>query len=537
MANILSYLKWRGDICFSDNHPFNELDNLVLARLAYANFRGIVPSPETQQSITISEAAECYLALHTNLEKSSFDDILFHLAAAPRFQNARLSNFVDILDDEKEQTQFAALHITLSDNTVYIAFRGTDFTIVGWREDFMMGYQVVPAQRYAAKYIQDTLHTNGTMYRIGGHSKGGNLSVYAAMMCSDTQKDAITAIYNNDGPGLSSNLLDRAKYNKIKNRVIRIVPEFSIIGMIFENEPSKRIVKSSGRGILQHDLLTWEVSVNKVKQCEILTSQCRMCNDVIDRWMEEVDDVHRVIFVKNLFDALESGGAKTITELAAGGVHSFESVLLAMGKSDPHAKRVVWKLIKNFYLCLRQIDYRSLIKEKQNLQALVVLVIGLFFVALPGAALQSLGTVFFLFLLCYASFQLCRFFCQWRNGQQIKKAKVIIYGSVAGLELVCILYNRIIILSTQWVLFFFLGWYGYKQIKVSFAAKVERKRKWVVLLMDSLLAGTLGLTALAMGAEVNAAYLFMAGSYLTVHGILYGCSLLYKNAVSAMKMK
>lgn len=315
------------------------------------------------------------------------------------------------------------------------------------------------------------------------------------------------------------------------------MPEFSIIGMIFENEPSKRIVKSSGRGILQHDLLTWEVSVNKVKQCEILTSQCRMCNDVIDRWMEEVDDVHRAIFVKNLFDALESGGAKTITELAAGGVHSFESVLLAMGKSDPHAKRVVWKLIKNFYLCLRQIDYRSLIKEKQNLQALVVLVIGLFFVALPGAALQSLGTVFFLFLLCYASFQLCRFFCQWKNGQQIKKAKVIIYGSVAGLELVCILYNRIIILSTQWVLFFFLGWYGYKQIKVSFAAKVERKRKWVVVLMDSLLAGTLGLTALAMGAEVNAAYLFMAGSYLTVHGILYGCSLLYKNAVSAMKMK
>lgn len=91
------------------------------------------------------------MALHTNLEKSSFDDILFYLAAALRFPNARLSNFVDILD-EKEQTQFAAFHITLSDNTVYIAFRGTDFTIVGWREDFMMGYQVVPAQRYAAKY-------------------------------------------------------------------------------------------------------------------------------------------------------------------------------------------------------------------------------------------------------------------------------------------------------------------------------------------------------------------------------------------------
>ena len=175
------------------------------------------------------------------------------------------------------------------------------------------------------------------------------------------------------------------------------------------------------------------------------------------------------------------------------------------------------------------------VKEKQNVQAMGILFLGLFFVILPEFALQSLGTAFFLILLFYCSFRLFRFFGQWRRGEPVEKAKAIFYWAVAGIELICILYNKIVVLSAHWVLFFALGWYAYQQIRLSISLKAARKSEWIVWMLDALLAGVLGITALVFGMEVSAPHLFVAGCFLITHGVLYGCNLLYKTAMNSIR--
>ena len=211
MANILDYLDWRGDLTLAQA-PFNEVDNLLLAELAFVDFRGIVP--ENGQSVLLRHAAAAFFARHGGageidmglLVPDVIPVMLRKMAASRRFGDMKLSCYEDRLDVGKAE-QFAALAVDTGDGALYLAFRGTDDTLAGWKEDFLLSCMPeVPAQKKGAEYtLRAALLYPGRWLRLGGHSKGGNLAVYAAPGCRSRCRAALPPSTAMTAPASSRN--------------------------------------------------------------------------------------------------------------------------------------------------------------------------------------------------------------------------------------------------------------------------------------------------------------------------------------------
>ena len=262
MGNIMDYINWRGDLSFEQS-KFNEVDNLILACFSYVNLDGI-PAVAEQKGIELKNLAEEFMKLHT-MEELEADKsfirlapfMMLEMAETNRFGNSVIRNYVNEIVTEAEQ-QFAAVEIVLEDGTSYVSFRGTDDTIIGWKEDFNLSTGVVPAQERAVEYVRRVSENTTGMLRVGGHSKGGNLSIYGAVMCKEAH-EKILEVYSNDGPGFSKEFQELPETEEMMDKIIRIIPEYSIIGTLLEHEKAPVIVASSSKGLLQHDGFSWEV--------------------------------------------------------------------------------------------------------------------------------------------------------------------------------------------------------------------------------------------------------------------------------------
>lgn len=229
MTNLFDYLTWRGDLTM-DQAPLCPVDALILSALSYVHFEELIPQGGGA-SISIGQAAQAYLDAPAGKRgRCRCEDdlkLLRALIEAPRFSALPLSHYEDQFIPE-EETQFGALAISLPDGSAFLAFRGTDATLVGWKEDFNMSFMdTVPAQRAAADYTQRFAASFSGPLRLGGHSKGGNLAVYSAVHCPAAVQRRIAAVYNNDGPGFRTSFLDRPEHQRIADRITTIVPQFS----------------------------------------------------------------------------------------------------------------------------------------------------------------------------------------------------------------------------------------------------------------------------------------------------------------------
>jgi hypothetical protein len=402
MNNILSYVKWRGDLSYQQS-PFNDVDNLVLSMLAYVDFSDVADADKNGVSLL-----EAYRQI---TQKDDFHiralmpfDIEFFAAAAKskRFGDMMLTDYVDEID-ESQCSQFAAVNFKLGDSTNYIAFRGTDATILGWREDFMMSFQTVSAQKKAVKYLENIIRLD-TNYRIGGHSKGGNLAIYASAKASQKSQTQIIDIYNNDGPGLSPELLSSDGYGKIARKVHRIIPEFSVIGNLFEHRNDKTtIVKSSAVGLLQHDGITWEIEGTGFVTVPKNSPRSLVINGIIDDWFESAKAKEKTVFVNNFFDALAASGANKITGIGATGVDGIEAVLMAMIHSEKPAKKTFLKLHKMSWRRIKTVDYFGIIRESPILQGIILFLVCWFVINLikPAVYIVVIVVVFGILLFAY----------------------------------------------------------------------------------------------------------------------------------------
>lgn len=349
MGNVMDYLDWRGDLTFSEA-PFNEVDNLILSQVSYVVMDGIIPDPESKGSITIAEASRAYFLSHTEAEVEAGTSfihlvpLLFKkMAESRRYKHAKLSCYVNHIDEET-QKQFSAVHIALGDKTIYISYCGTDDTIVGWQEDFNMCYKTIPSQIEAVEYLENTTRGITPKYRIGGHSKGGNLAIYAASKCSKKVKRRIMEIYNNDGPGFSKEMMDDEDYRETLAKVHAYVPEASIIGMLLEHRGHYTIVGSSQKGIMQHDALSWEVLGSKFVQRKERTAESLMFEETLKNWLDGMNDEQKEKFISDLFDAIHATGAKNLSEISGGGLKSMTALFKSLTHLDDENKEVINKL-------------------------------------------------------------------------------------------------------------------------------------------------------------------------------------------------
>lgn len=353
MGNIIDYIQWRGDLSFHQC-PFNDVDNLVLAQLAYVPLDGIVPGILSDDYITVDEASEKFFKLHEErklLRERTFTSdapfILKEIAAAPRFRNMKLSNHANIIVKHEEK-QFAAFHIEIGDGTTYIAFRGTDDTIIGWKEDFNMSFlSPVPSQIESANYVNSTIKLFHGKIRMGGHSKGGNLAIYAAVKCNAKIKRKIIDIYNNDGPGFDHEMVNSMEYQQMLPKIKTIVPESSIIGMLLEHEENYMVVKSSQTGILQHDANSWQVMGNSFVTAPEVSRESQLLNKALNSWIKELDKQHREEFINTLFSIIGQTGALTLSDLNADRIKSAGIIIKSFGSLDSKTKSMMLKTLRS----------------------------------------------------------------------------------------------------------------------------------------------------------------------------------------------
>lgn len=345
MANIFDYMDWR-DLEIT-KVPFNEVDNLILARLSYFPFDDIV---EGNLPITLYAAYQVYKLKGTVGRILQKEDIDFFpkLANSKRFGEIKLVNYVNQLDPVEEK-QFSAITILLPDDTMYVAYRGTDNTIIGWKEDFNMSFSgLVPAQTDAVSYLENTASKYPYKIRIGGHSKGGNLASYAATFCNQEIKRRIINVYNNDGPGFHENVIKSKEYKEILPLIHTFIPQSSIIGRLLEHKENCTIIKSTQTGILQHDLYSWQVLGDKFVEDE-LTNSSEFIDKTITEWLQDISKEERAKFIDTFFEILNSTQSKTITEL---GMNKFESAKLmikAYKNVDDDTKKMMLKTLNSLF--------------------------------------------------------------------------------------------------------------------------------------------------------------------------------------------
>ncbi len=352
MSNILDYMNWRGDITFAKD-KFNDIDALILSCVSYVNLDGIVPGIGGG-SVSLQECAERFFEMHSKEEldedKSFINfapELLRRMAGTERFGDARLRNYVNKVDISTE-TQFAAVEIITDDGVPFVSFRGTDDTIVGWKEDFNLSYRTVPSEGEAIDYLEEVCSVHLENIRLGGHSKGGHLAIYAASGVSSEIASRIVRIYDNDGPGFNRDTYESEQFTSLKSRVDRIIPEGSIIGRLLINDINPVIVKSSETGIMQHNPVSWQLTGRKFETCDRCNSLSDLFDATMTGWIDGMELADRKFFIDDLFAIFEASGCIYLSLLSKTGIKGARLMLSRMNQMSAESSNKIKTLGRMF---------------------------------------------------------------------------------------------------------------------------------------------------------------------------------------------
>ena len=366
MANVCDYVRWRGDLTLEQSE-FNEIDNLILARFSYFPFDKIIRENEIA---TIKELSRRFSNQDvTKLPILWKDDVeLFPLMGnSKRFGGMLATKYINKIDAEQEK-QFSAITVLMPDGTIYVSYRGTDNTIVGWKEDFNMSFKSHIASQISAKqYLEEIAKEYpSSKIIIGGHSKGGNIAVYAATFASKDVKDRIINVYNNDGPGFCEDVIETTEYQEILPRVHTYIPQSSIIGRLMNHKEKYTIVESVQRGIMQHDLYSWQVLGKEFVTLKKLTNESEFIDKTIKDWLENVEPEKREQVIDAVFEILNTTEAQTMKELKANWFANAKTILGTYKNIDSDTKEMVWQTVNELLKVAKNNIFEELPKIADN---------------------------------------------------------------------------------------------------------------------------------------------------------------------------
>ena len=316
MGNIFDYLTWRGDLTFTQDPP-NAVDALIFSTLTYVGYGETAERPP-ETAASLRRCAEEFFALEnpeSRVRSKKDMELLRCAAATARFGQCGLCLYRSVLLPEQE-TQFAAMTFLLDDGSMFLAYRGTDNSLVGWKEDFNMTFQqTIPAQRLAQEYIREAALAHTAPMRVAGHSKGGNLAVFAAARCSPTVRKRILTVYNNDGPGFTKYMIGDPGYNAIVPRIQTYIPQSSVIGMLLEHEEPFLVIRSKSVGIMQHDPYSWEVEGPHFLPVQEVTESSQFLDATIKNWFAGMTNRERNQLVEVLYGLLTTGEVENAADI------------------------------------------------------------------------------------------------------------------------------------------------------------------------------------------------------------------------------
>ena len=347
MANLLDYLAWRGDLPLSAV-PLCDVDALIFARLSYVPFDGIAEARVPLYMAARQVLASVQLSDAPRACGKEDQQLLTQLLQSPRYADILLDGYENIFDPVRQE-QFAALTLHLPDGSAAVAFRGTDGTLVGWKEDFNMAFStVVPAQLDAVRYLSDVAErTQGGIY-LCGHSKGGNLAAWAALhIPAELQTSRLLDAYNNDGPGFARDMVETVEYRRIAHKLHTYIPESSIVGVLLEHGEDYAVIDSATRSVMQHEPLSWSVLGRTFVHLGQRSQMGKLSDDVLREWIGSMTPQEREQFTDALFDVLSlSGKVRTLDDLRSGGLAGGAALLKQYAGADEEKKRIISEIFR-----------------------------------------------------------------------------------------------------------------------------------------------------------------------------------------------
>ena len=341
MANLIDYLAWRGDIPFSVS-PWNEVDGLMCAVLSYLNFHGL----QDHRGWTLREAKRIDLLIEAQGNTFGPRKKMFEaMAETARFGDCRMHHFI-ALTDEDASMQFSAMCMDLPDDTKAVVFRGTDNTLVGWREDFNMSYQTtVPGQLAAAYYLSKAARLSSRPIRLMGHSKGGNLAVYAGAAVPEKIQKRIEGIWTYDGPGMNLEISRSEGFERIRDRIHSYVPQTSIIGMLMDYYKPYTVVRSTAKGLEQHDPMTWQVYGTHFEELENIDRTASVVSETLHEMLANSTPEQRGAFVETLFRLADNTNATRMSDILNEKFRSLVKMAGGRKELEPETRRVFTRLM------------------------------------------------------------------------------------------------------------------------------------------------------------------------------------------------
>lgn len=328
--------------------PLGEVDSLVLACLSYFRLPEEAVAARTHEGMPLADLfrADWFDAMTRDLwDPEGLVRLLASVVASPRFRGVRVCDYEDDFDEAAEK-QFSACTLRLPDGGAYVSFRGTDNSVVGWKEDFNMAFETgVPSQRAAVAYLERVAPTLGDGIYLGGHSKGGNLAAYALARCSEGVAARVTRAFSHDGPGFTEEALSDSVWLRRAHLLSKTVPRSSVIGMLFERQEDYAVVASSTSGLMQHDPFSWVVEGTDFSYEEGIGHGARLVDRTLNEWISSMSGKERAGFVDALFSVIDAGGKDTFGELGESWQTTVPAMLRELGGLEPRERAAITRAL------------------------------------------------------------------------------------------------------------------------------------------------------------------------------------------------
>ena len=352
MGTVLDYLKEYGDYTLEEK-PFSEVDSLILSQFSYLKFDGMAPGPKDgRAAVSLEELMEHekYDSMYADERYRKDNTALFlGMYRSRRFRDTRIYNYVNQIDLDNEM-QFSAVTILLPNGICYVAFRGTDETIVGWKEDLNLAFSgPVPGQRMSVEYLECAAGTIEGDFYMGGHSKGGNLAVYAAMNCAKEVRDRILMIYDQDGPGFRPEVRKQGDYEGIAGRIRKTVPRSSLVGMLLYSDGEYEVVESKTIGLAQHNPYTWLVRDDTFQIVNEIHSGRKFMDEALNQWILSLSQEEMHIFVDTFYQVVLASETDNLIDFTANWAKSLHKIGTALKEIDPQTGKAIIQIMRALF--------------------------------------------------------------------------------------------------------------------------------------------------------------------------------------------
>jgi len=351
MGNIIDYINEVQSFDFNKK-PFQAVDGLVLACFSYLDFGKSVPSIYAEsENVSIADLSKSND--YEEMFLDTFDPIkseeLFQaMLLSKRFGSITLNYYVNE-HDEKEEKQFSAITVFWGDSA-FITYRGTDNSFVGWKENFNMSYiPIIPSQKEASIYIDHIAQRTNAKIYLGGHSKGGNLAIYSATNCDEKVQNRIAAIYSYDAPGFKEDIHTQNGYLHVVDRILKYVPNSSIVGMLLLQEKNYFIVESSVKGILQHDAFSWVIENGDFVYLDNLMEDSVQLNRILNAMIENISDEERKKLVNVIYKIIIKNKINTVNDFVSNWRRVAFGVLIGMKGMSKDTKKSITQMVRNLF--------------------------------------------------------------------------------------------------------------------------------------------------------------------------------------------